>query len=47
MKTKLRVAQLATAQGIDTIITHGKTPQSLYDIVKGKQVGTLFKAEPR
>lgn len=42
MKTKLQAAQLATAQGIDTIITNGKNPAALYDIVKGKGVGTLF-----
>lgn len=42
MKTKLQAAKLATAQGIDTIITHGKTPEALYEIVKGNQVGTLF-----
>ncbi len=42
MKTKLQAARLATAQGIDTIITNGKSPKSLYDIVKGESVGTLF-----
>lgn len=42
MKTKLQAAGLATAQGIDTIITNGKKPQSLYEIVNGGQVGTLF-----
>lgn len=42
MKTKLQAAKLATAQGIDTIITNGKTPEALYEIVKGNQVGTLF-----
>lgn len=42
MKTKLQAAGLATAQGTDTIITNGKTPEALYEIVKGGQVGTLF-----
>ena len=42
MKTKLRAAALATAQGIDTVITNGKSPESLYEIVKGKKVGTVF-----
>lgn len=42
MKTKLRAARLATAQGIDTIITNGKMPESLYEIVKGGKAGTLF-----
>lgn len=42
MKTKLRAAELATAGGTDTIITNGKAPEALYDIVKGNSVGTLF-----
>ena len=42
MKTKLKAAGLATAQGIDTIITNGKKPEALYDIVKGTEAGTLF-----
>lgn len=42
MKTKLRAAALATAQGIDTIITNGKALETLYEIVKGNKVGTLF-----
>lgn len=43
MKTKLRAAALATAQGIDTIIANGKAPETLYEIVKGSNTGTLFK----
>ena len=42
MKTKLRAAALATAQGIDTVITNGKTPETLYEIIKGNTAGTLF-----
>ncbi len=42
MKTKLQAAGLATAQGIDTIITNGKNPDSIYEILNGKNVGTLF-----
>ncbi|MZL69367.1 glutamate 5-kinase [Bittarella massiliensis (ex Durand et al. 2017)] len=42
MKTKLRAAELATSQGINTVITNGKTPEALYEIVKGNKVGTLF-----
>lgn len=42
MKTKLQAAALATAQGIDTIITNGKMPASLYDILSGGNVGTKF-----
>ena len=42
MRTKLQAAELATAQGIDTIITNGKSPEMLYEIVKGNGAGTLF-----
>lgn len=42
MKTKLQAAKLATTQGIDTIITNGKNPSSLYKILRGEKVGTLF-----
>ncbi len=42
MKTKLQAAGLAMSQGIDTIITNGQRPESLYEIIKGNVVGTLF-----
>mgnify|MGYP005758223133 CR=1 FL=1 len=42
MKTKLTAAHLATSQGIDTIITNGRSPEVLYDILKGQPAGTLF-----
>ena len=45
MKTKLRAADLATAQGIDTIITNGKHAEAIYKIIKGMPVGTLFKGK--
>ena len=41
MKTKLQAAKYATEQGIDTIITNGN-PSSLYEIINGKNIGTLF-----
>lgn len=44
MKTKLHAARLATANGTDTVITNGKSPEALYDIIENKQIGTLFKA---
>lgn len=43
MRTKLQAADLATAQGIDTIVTNGKNPEILYKIVTGEKAGTLFK----
>jgi glutamate 5-kinase len=42
MITKLRAAELATAQGIDMYIINGSTPEALYDIVSGSPTGTLF-----
>ena len=47
MQTKLQAAQLATAQGIDTVIANGKNPESLYDILEGRPVGTLFVGKER
>ena len=42
MKTKLQAANLATANGIDTVITNGKHPESIYTIIEGNHAGTLF-----
>lgn len=42
MRTKLQAAKLATSNGTDTVITNGKRPEAIYDIVNGKGVGTLF-----
>ena len=38
---------LATAQGIDTIITNGARPEALCDIVAGKAAETLFAGRKR
>ena len=43
MRTKLRAADIATAQGIDTVVTNGKDPAILFEVVAGESVGTLFK----
>lgn len=45
MRTKLQAASLATSQGIGVIITNGKKPESMYDIINGRSVGTFFKAQ--
>lgn len=42
MVTKLRAAEIATAQGVTMIITNGAAPEHLYEIVEGKPVGTKF-----
>lgn len=47
METKLRAANLVTAQGIDMIITNGAHPDVLYDIVEGKPTGTRFAGKER
>ncbi len=36
MITKLRAAELCTAQGCDMVIANGNDPQLLYDIIEGK-----------
>lgn len=43
MRTKLNAAKLVTAHGTDMIICNGASPELLYDICDGKQVGTRFK----
>ena len=45
MITKLEAAELATSHGIDVLITNGKNPEKLYDIIEKKKVGTLFVAK--
>lgn len=47
MKTKLKAAELATAKGIDTVITNGNTPDALYEIINGRNIGTLFAGNRR
>lgn len=47
MHTKIQAADIATAQGIDVIVTNGKRPEVLYDIVRGDRVGTLFVGKSR
>ncbi len=42
MRTKLRAAELAISHGTDTVITNGKRPEALYELLRGGQVGTLF-----
>ena len=44
MATKLRAAVMATAAGVDMVITNGAHPAVLYDIAEGLPVGTRFAA---
>lgn len=41
-KTKISAASLANNAGIDAVITNGKNPENIYDVIVGKSVGTLF-----
>ncbi len=42
MSTKLRAAQMVTADGADMVIANGAHPELLYDIADGKPAGTRF-----
>ena len=42
MLTKLEAAKIAASSGIKTVIANGKSKSVISDIVKGKEIGTLF-----
>lgn len=42
MITKLCAAELAMQSGISTAIIHGGCPERLYDLLDGKDIGTVF-----
>lgn len=42
MITKLGAAKIATAAGIDVVLANGSNPSIIADILKGKDIGTLF-----
>lgn len=44
MATKVQAALTATQAGIDTVVMNGADPKKLYDLLEGRQVGTIFKA---
>ncbi len=44
METKIKAAKIATEAGCDMIIANGASPESLYDIMDGKKIGTRFFA---
>lgn len=44
MITKLNAAEIAMNAGIDMAILNGRNPAVLYDLLDGKQVGTVFSA---
>ena len=45
MKTKLRAAATATESGIDAYILHGKSPEAIYEVIRGSPAGTHFLAQ--
>lgn len=42
MRTKLQAAEMLEPHAIDMVITNGKNPESLYDVLAGMPVGTRF-----
>ncbi|MDX1814173.1 MAG: glutamate 5-kinase [Candidatus Bathyarchaeia archaeon] len=47
MKTKLKAAEIATSSGVPLVIANSKQENVIFDILAGKQVGTLFKPQKR
>lgn len=45
MVTKVKAAKLVNDLGIDLIIASGNNPMVIFDIIDGKNIGTLFLAE--
>lgn len=44
MATKVKAAELLNSRGIDMVIAQGEDPEIIFDILDGKQVGTMFVA---
>lgn len=44
MATKISAAKMANENGIDAIISEGVNPSTIFDILDGKNMGTLFVA---
>ena len=45
MVTKLHAAEICLNCGCDMVIANGRNPENLYDILDGKNVGTMFSAK--
>lgn len=45
MITKINAAEIAMNAGIDMAILNGRNPAVLYDLLDGKQTGTIFTSE--
>jgi glutamate 5-kinase len=46
MATKISAAATATAAGVRTVITDGRSPQNIPAIIAGEQIGTQFEPHP-
>lgn len=44
MRTKIKAAEIAWAEGIDTVIMNGNNPAKLYDLLNNQSIGTVFAA---
>lgn len=47
MSTKIHAAEIMMIEGGDMHIINGEDPYLLYDVLEGKQVGTLFKGKEK
>jgi glutamate 5-kinase len=47
MMTKIAAARIATTAGIRTVITEGRSPQNIFKILQGEQLGTQFAPQPQ
>lgn len=47
MYTKIIAAGIATAAGITTAIIDGSTPENLFELLSGEEIGTVFPGEAR
>lgn len=46
MITKISAAKIGCKYGVDTIIANGENPDIIYDIIRGREKGTLFLSCP-
>jgi len=42
MITKINAAKMASASGIDTVVISGEDPSTIFSVLEGEQVGTIF-----
>ncbi|MFM7425334.1 MAG: glutamate 5-kinase [Elainella sp.] len=45
MVTKISAARIATAAGVRTVITEGRSPQNIEKIIQGESLGTIFEPQ--